>query len=387
MIVVILASFTLAIIYIAMLIFSRLAWTSIPVFTGSDAIPSTFISVIIPARNEEKSLPDLLNALLNQAYPSHLFEVLVIDDFSADGTAEVVRSFSKDNFRIISLAEYAGNNLNSYKKKAIELGIAQSRGQLIITTDADCYMSENWLRTVAQFYESTKPELIVMPVAMDCSNRFLEIFQALDFMSLQGITGAAVYRNSLSMCNGANLAYTKKAFDAVNGFEGIDAIASGDDMLLMNKIRNFFPGKISYLKSPEVIVHTQPMYTWNEFLNQRIRWASKADKYDDKKMFPVLLVVYLFNLFFLIIPIISIFDHRYYEVAGVTLSLFHYWLILLALKIIAELYFLLPVAGFFRKASLLWLFPLAQPFHILYIIVAGWLGKFSTYQWKGRQVK
>ena len=73
----------------------------------------------------------------------------------------------------------------------------------------------------------------------------------MDFMVLQGITGAVVYKNNLSMCNGANLAYEKKAFYEVNGFAGIDHIASGDDMLLMHKIWKKYPDRVHYLKSKE----------------------------------------------------------------------------------------------------------------------------------------
>ena len=61
-----------------------------------------------------------------------------------------------------------------------------------------------------------------------------------------------------NMCNGANLAYEKKVFYEVGGFEGIDKIASGDDMLLMHKIQKIYPDKIGYLKSADVIVKTQP---------------------------------------------------------------------------------------------------------------------------------
>ena len=389
MIAVLIMVFFLAIVYAIQMVYYRAGWTTLATFklTSSTHPPSIFITVLVPARNEEENLPLLLNALEKQEYPMDLFEVLVIDDFSTDATAGLVRSFGKENIKLLSLAEYTGNNLNSYKKKAIEFGVNKSMGELIITTDADCYMSKTWLSTIVRFYESTKPELIVMPVSIDCSNRFIEIFQALDFMGLQGITGAAVNKKFLSMCNGANLAYTKKAFTAVNGFEGIDDIASGDDMLLMTKIRNKYPEGISYLKSPDVIVHTKPMYTLSGFLNQRIRWASKADKYNDKKMFTVLLFVYLYNLMLVILPVIAIFNNSRYALLGQSLTVLHSWLILLALKTVAELYFLYPVAHFFKKQHLLWLFPLAQPFHILYIVLAGWLGKFGSYQWKGRKVR
>lgn len=389
MIAVLITAFSLTTVYIVLLVYYRAGWTTIPRFhnTPGSLPPSTFITVLVPARNEEKNLPVLLNSLKAQDYPDHQIEVLVIDDFSTDGTAGLVRSFGKENIMLLSLADQSEGNLNSYKKKAIELGVHQSRGELIVTTDADCDMPASWLKTIALFYEATKPELIVMPVAMNCSNRFIEIFQSLDFMCLQGITGAAVYKKFHSMCNGANLAYTKKAFNAVNGFKGIEDIASGDDMLLMNKISRAYPSGISYLKSEAVVVHTEPMYTLKDFLNQRIRWASKTDKYGDKKILPVLLLVYLVNLFLLILPFIAIFDNSQYLIFKQPFSILQCWFILLILKTLGELYFLYPVALFFHKEKLLWLFPLAQPFHILYIVVAGWLGKFGSYRWKGRSVK
>ena len=175
------------------------------------------------------------------------------------------------------------------KKKAIETGIQLSKGELIVTIDADCITHPEWLSTIAAFYKKHQPEMIVMPVSIQPTQSFIQLFQSVDFMSLQGITGAAVERNLHGMCNGANLAYTKKAFFEVGGFKGIDDIASGDDMLLMQKIAAKNKNAVKYLKSEKVIVETLPVDTIGEFFQQRIRWASKADQYHDKTLFPVLL--------------------------------------------------------------------------------------------------
>ncbi|RYF89664.1 MAG: glycosyltransferase [Chitinophagaceae bacterium] len=381
-------AFLLLLVYAGLLLYYRFAWLQIPVFKAGvpGAACTTFITVLIPARNEESNLPLLLDSLQAQSYPSHLFEVIVIDDHSTDATVAVANQYA--NVKVLSLKDFmAAGAINSYKKKAIEIGIQHSRGTLIVTTDADCYATPNWLQTIAGFYETNQPELIVMPVAINCSAKAIEIFQALDFMTLQGITGAAVHQKQLSMCNGANLAYTRKAFDAVKGFDGIDSIASGDDMLLMHKIAVQFPGRIAYLKSPEVIVQTAPVHTVKAFFNQRIRWASKADQYEDKRIFWVLLLVYCFNVMLLALPIIAIGAALLWSMGYGPWTIVKTWLVLILLKTIAELLFLYPVAKFFRKQSLMWLFPLAQPFHILYTVVAGWLGKFGSYQWKDRTVK
>lgn len=390
MIVLLFTSIFLLCIYISLLIYYKLAWDQIPAFQPStlNLQPSTFISVIIPARNESEHLPALLKSLEKQTYPVHLFEVLIIDDHSTDDTAAIAQSISSKNVKLISLKEYTNSNeINSYKKKAIEIGIQQSTGSLIVTTDADCSVPPNWLKTIASFYEQYHPVFIAAPVSIDCGLRFIEIFQSLDFMTLQGITGASVHKKIHSMCNGANMAYEKNAFLEVGGFKGIDNIASGDDMLLMHKIYERYPERIMFVKSKDVIVQTSPVRSIREFFNQRIRWASKADKYDDKRIFFVLILVYLTNVLLLILPIIAVFKNYTLSIINYQLSIAVLWIILLVLKTSVELFFLFPVSKFFGKQRLLFLFPLMQPFHIVYTVLAGWMGKFGTYHWKERKVK
>jgi cellulose synthase/poly-beta-1,6-N-acetylglucosamine synthase-like glycosyltransferase len=381
-------------LYALLILYYWKSWLAIPTFKlqTSTHKPQTRISVIIPARNEEENIAVCLDSICNQSYPKELFEILVVDDHSTDNTATIVNSYADKNVKLISLKDFIpAGEINSYKKKAIEIAIAQSTGELIVTTDADCIVKENWLLTIAAFYEEYDPAFIAAPVSIDCSNKFIEFFQGLDFMTLQGITGASVYKKIHSMCNGANLAYTKKTFEEVGGFTGIDNIASGDDMLLMHKIYKLYPNKVMFLKSKAAIVQTAPVNSVKDFFNQRIRWASKADKYDDKRIFAVLLLVYLVNVMLVVLPVTAIFIKTIFKISlypfTFVFTVLELWIFLIIIKTIAELIFLMPVSKFFGKRSMLWLFPLMQPFHILYTIIAGWLGKFGSYRWKERKVK
>ena len=374
--------------YALLIIFYTVSWKQMPGFVPAtlqlSEEDSVKISIIIPARNESAYIKACLDSICLQSYPVHLYEVLVVDDHSTDDTASIVKNYPATNIRLISLQDFLQNGIiNSYKKKAIEIAVSTATGQLMVTTDADCVMHKNWLQTIARFYSQSNAALIVMPVAFlpvthggGLGAKLLSIFQSLDFMALQGITGASVYKKAHSMCNGANLAYSKKVFNEVGGFKGIDHIASGDDMLLMHKIFSLYPQKVLFIKSPEVIVQTQSASSLKAFINQRIRWASKADKYDDKRIFAVLLLVYFFNLWLMGLMIASIFFT----------SIFYYTFILIVAKTLVELLFLFPVATFFSNSKLLYYFPFAQPFHILYTVVAGWLGRFGSYSWKGRHV-
>ncbi len=179
------------------------------------------------------------------------------------------------------------------------------------------------------------------------------------------------------MCNGANLAYEKKAFEEVGGFLNIDHIASGDDMLLMHKVTDKYPGRVHYIKSENAIVVTQTANTWKDFFNQRIRWASKANKYDDRRIFWVLLLVYLFNFSFPCFFIAGFAHH------GFWIYLLYLWIA----KTAVEFPFVYAVACFFKQQSLMKYFFLFQPLHVCYTIIAGWLGQLGTYEWKGRKVK
>lgn len=374
-------TFILAGLYGGLILWYYYGWITLPVFDreNGEAPPGTKVTVIIPARNEEKNIGACLGAVLGQSYPSSLMEVIVVNDHSSDGTAAVVEAFSASNLKLIHLADYleGGKPLNAYKKKAIETAVGEAAGDLIITTDADCIMGREWVSTLAGFYEKKKMKFIAAPVAFHRENNFFKVFQSLDFMTMQGITGAAARLKCGTMCNGANLAYEKKAFEEVGGFTGVDCIASGDDMLLMYKMYRAFPDRIGFLKNDKAIVSTLAMSTVPEFMHQRIRWSSKAGKYDDKRLTAVLALVYLWNAWLLVLFVIALFRPFFWRL----------WIAALIFKTGVELFFLLPVARFFHKERLLWRFIPSQFLHIPYVIIAGWLGKFGSYRWKERKVQ
>jgi len=365
--------------YVLLMIVYRIGWLKQPAFTADKAAPpGTFISVIIPARNEAANIEACIRSVLSQDYPAQLVEVIVVDDHSEDGTATLAKA-AGDRVQVVSLREYLENGepTHSYKKKALTAGITASRGSLIVTTDADCIAPPHWLARIASLYERTGATMIIGPVKFTASTKLVGLFQSLDFTTMQGITAAAHRLRLGSMANGANLAFSREAFEAVQGYSGIDHLASGDDYLLLHKMQQRFPERIQYLKSREAIIETAPQPDWASFLQQRIRWASKSGKYSDYRLTAILMLVYLFNVAILAVTVACFWLPELWPIlAGI-----------LMIKIAAELVFLLPVAGFFNNRRELWLFPLLQPLHILYIVLAGFLGLLGGYRWKGRAVR
>jgi biofilm PGA synthesis N-glycosyltransferase PgaC len=340
----------------------------------TDPEPTTLplVTVLVPARNEERNIGALLRALHAQQYPASRLEIIVIDDHSEDQTAAIVNTFKG-----ITLLRLHATEINSYKKKALEEGVSHAKGELIICTDADCIPGPRWIEQLVSAYQKKQAAFIAAPVILHHQQNWLGYLQALDFMVLQGITGAGLHRGNLLMSNGANMAYPKAVFTAVNGYSGTDHIASGDDFFLLHKIADLYPSRIVYLKSKDAIVTTAAQATWSSFLQQRIRWASKSTHYKKKRLQQVLSLVWSYNLVLLLLGIYGIFDSRAF------LVFIGGWII----KTLLEWSFVSEVAGFFDQSALLKKFFWLQPLHMAYTVAAGVLGLKGTYRWKGRTVR
>lgn len=361
-------------LYAALISYYLYHWRRLKTFEAPVSAPSVFVSVIVAARNEEHNIGRLLDILQHQTYPGHLYEIIIVDDFSTDATANVVRTFSGERIKLVQ--PNTQPHLSS-KKKAIEAGVYAATGELLLITDADCLPQKGWIQTMAGFHKAKGAVFMAAPVKFQHQPSLLHLFQSLDFMMLQGITAASVQAGTHSMCNGANLAYTRQAFADVSGFQGIDKMASGDDMLLMYKIWQKHPDKVMYVKNSEAVMQTEPMPSWKQFFRQRIRWSSKATYYDDYRITIVLLFVYLFNVLFLLLLGAAFFKTS------------HVWILLLYLlcKTLIEGVFLYSVSRFYKEERLMPYFPLLQPLHILYTIVIGLISQFGKYEWKGRRTR
>lgn len=351
-----------------------IGWIRIKPYLKSSKQPVTMVSIIIAARNEEDKIAKTIDDVLAQSYPKELFEVIIIDDHSTDRTAEIVKSY--ESIHLIQLNE--AKALNSYKKMAIQTAIGQAKGDLIITTDADCRMGAGWLATIVNYYEATGCKMISSPVAYFEEKSFFERAQALEFAYLIGLGASTIGNKNPSTCNGANLAYEKKAFFEVGGFKGIDDLASGDDELLLHKMSAIYGDKIGFLKNKDAVVYTHAKETLGEFIQQRRRWASKSTRYKDKSVIILGVSVWLFNLSIIINALLAIF----FPASTLPFLIFQ-----LAAKLLVEFIFLNNMMNFFKRKALLWWLPILNVLHIIYIVYIGIAGNSGKYNWKGRMVK
>lgn len=335
-------------------------------------------SVVIPVRNEEGGIIALLEDLDRQTLDKQHFEVFVVDDASSDGTADLVRGF-RDNtsiqLHLIELPEE--ERIASPKKRAIRTAVGHARGELIVTTDGDCRVGENWLSAIAGCRRETGAQCISGPVTFTKEAALTDYMQTVEFSSLVGSGACAIERGYPNMCNGANFAYTREAYFRVGGFEGVDHIASGDDEFLLHKIAEAYPGGVRFLKNPEAIVRTGAHKTWQGFYRQRRRWASKWKEY--KSSSPKVVGAYVFLCNFALLLSGLLFLSGY--LPGYT------FLALLLLKILPEWLFIGSVLRFLKKERSLLYIPPVQAVYPFYVVFFGLAGQGATYKWKGRELR
>lgn len=268
---------------------------------------SQSFSILIPFHNEEKHLPQLCESLSKLKYPTHLFELIFIDDFSTDQSVGIIKNFNfPDLFsvRVVSSVKKSA----APKKNALQIGISQARFNWIVTTDADCVCQELWLKAISDFIETHHPKMICGPVLVGSNTDEIQDFQQMENLSLQFMTRAAIGWKKPIMANGANLIYRKDVFYECGGFEGNLDIASGDDIFLMEKFRRRDPDAIHYLADKRAIVRTHPVTRWKAVIHQRVRWASKTRKQKNNLSFLIGGMVTLANFMMVVCLVLSFAD-------------------------------------------------------------------------------
>lgn len=359
----------LIICYCVFIMYLWLGWERIPLDLNEETNLS--VSIIIPIRNEAANVHNLITDLQSQTYKG-ILEIIIVDDHSEDGSAEIVHSIIASNsvFKLISLIDAYG------KKAALTAGVKAANSEIILTTDGDCRVSNTWVRSmIGSFMNVT--QFVSGPVIFSEEGDIFNRMQSMEFSSLIGSGASLIGLGKPVMANGANLGFRKKAFLAVNGFEGNQDTASGDDVFLLHKIAKEYPASVVFAKHEGAVVKTKAQPTIRAFIQQRIRWASKWKAYRDLFTKTTAAMVFLVSLALVALPIL---------VALNEVSVF-LWLNLLVIKLFFDLLFIRGVRRFFDEKIDLKAFIVLQLIYPFYVVFTALFSIQKTYYWKGRQVK
>ena len=328
------------------------------------------ISVVIAVRNEQESIIGLVENLKSQDYDISLYDVIIVNDNSEDNTLNLLLHEAEkwSNLKVISL-----ENHEAGKKQAILKGVRYSNSDVIITTDADCSFTNNWISKMASCFLDKKINLVSGPVCFTDQSNFFSKMQTLEFLSLIGSAAGAIGIKKPILCNGANLAYRRNIFLEINDYESND-ISSGDDVFLLHSIKKNFSNSIVFVKDPDAIVTTYPVKNLNNFLQQRLRWSAKSTSYTDIDTILVAILVFLVNISLIFMAIYSIYEP----------SFFSTFISLLTVKFLIDSIFLVPVLYFFKRTKLIkWILP-SQFIYPIYITLISISSNFLSFNWKGR---
>ncbi|HIE30519.1 TPA: glycosyltransferase [Candidatus Poribacteria bacterium] len=375
------------------------------------SLPS--VSVVVAARNEADNLPACLKSLLTQSYPSEQYEVVVIDDHSTDNTYSIARAFAVDNpiLKVLRLDDTAECgikriSLNSEiripmgKQMALDWGIQACRGEIILSTDADCIVPKTWIESMVKAYERKIGVVVgfsmlnegcqetrlrakrkVGEPSIDSSltkfHRFLRSLfiklQSLELLSLFSAFAGGLKMGVALACTGNNLAYRRQVYDELGGFVNLGITVAEDNMFLQ-WVDRYSKWHIKPICHTDVTVLTHPMRTVRDFMRQRLRWASNST---ENRLSLVCFMVIAYG-FYLLLPtalLLAVFGAL----------LWKFTLVFLSLKLIPEFLLVLRGLKLFNRMDLLKYFPLLEPCQILYVLICGIFGLLFNVIWKGRQ--
>lgn len=332
--------------------------------TTPDSLPKNKFSVVVPFRNEKENLSRLLSSFEKLYYPKEMFEVLLVDDFSDDGFQA-----SGANFQLSAIQN--NRKTASPKKDAICTAIKKAKYDWIITTDADCEVSEKWLLTLDNFIQKNlKTEMVCGMVLTYSNGSFFQDFQKLDFMSLQSTTIGSFGMGNPFMCNGANFAYKKSLFQSLNGFSGNENIAGGDDVFMLQKAVKNYTERVSFLKSQDYLVMTRAAESWKALFFQRVRWASKTKAYTSLYAKTLAVMVFFGNFGFIIALFLTLSDPKY--------------LFFIGFKIVIDRLLIGQTKRFSDKlGGITYLF--SSVFYPFFCVAVAVYSLFGKYSWKGRK--
>ena len=325
------------------------------------------VSVVVAARNEEKNIGICLKALTEQQYPIDKYEIIVIDDRSEDRTIKIVKEVMEKHSHVRLIEVKKIDPSISPKKWSLNQGIAQAKGEIILTTDAHCIVQPGWIETILHHFNKDVGLVAgYSPLVSGNQRSLLHRFTALDALALAAVTAGSFGGGYPLSCNGRNLAYRKQAYQQTGGFDAIQHVVSGDDDLFLHQMKEKTNWKMRYAIENQSVVSSIPPKNFKTFFHQRIRHASKS-RYYNTRMKIGLVITYLFNLSLLFLLLMQ------------SWTLF---IIILGIKSSLEFLLLSIASRILHQGQSFIIFPLVEILHIPYVILFGAWAQFSKFKWK-----
>ena len=357
------------IVYLIGLAYLRRQWDNGLDNYKTSAPSKSCYSILIPFRNEGDSLIELIENILPQLGTED--EIILINDHSENGLNQQLKEQFLSNKQILLLGLGDGE---LGKKSALKTGFLQSKGEFIIQVDADVEVGPKWLIGIKQVPDSV--DLGILPVTLTNVNHGFQRLEYSEFMSIVGVSGAMAARGKAAMANGANLLVRRNLMQKYFDHGSDKSISSGDDMFLLGLAKQL-KSNIQYCFDSRIIVHAKGNQSFRDYLDQRIRWASKMLHGKNLPARGFGLLTIFFQVFFIVAMCYLIATKNWWE-------LYLYF----GTKGFSEFLFSKKVAYFFGYAE--WLDNFSIPGVILYPFISLYTAFASIFyrpKWKGRIIE
>lgn len=193
---------------------------------------SPFISICVPARNEERSIRACLTSLLNQNYPH--FEVIAVNDHSTDATGEIIRSLASKfpNLRVLEGQELPADWLG--KPFALHQAVQQAKGDFLIFTDADPVFQPQALTTAVHTMTTQNLDMLTLMPGAEFGSFWERVVQPVIFGFIAALSRFKKINSpdhTTAMGFGAFIMFKKEVYESIGGHEGVKDEVLEDVML------------------------------------------------------------------------------------------------------------------------------------------------------------
>jgi cellulose synthase/poly-beta-1,6-N-acetylglucosamine synthase-like glycosyltransferase/peptidoglycan/xylan/chitin deacetylase (PgdA/CDA1 family) len=225
---------------------------------SSSALP---VSVVIAAYNEEKVIVRTIETVLGSDYPN--LEVVVVDDGSRDRTSAVVAEHFADDVRVRCLRKENGG-----KASALNVGIAEATGEVIVALDADTLFAKETIARLVRHFADPNVGAVSGNVRVGNTNNLLTRWQSLEYITSQNFDRRAYdLLNCITVVPGAVGAWRRSAIQAVGGYTS-DTLAEDADLTW--KVRR---AGWRILNDSTALAFTEAPESLKNLARQRYRWA------------------------------------------------------------------------------------------------------------------
>jgi cellulose synthase/poly-beta-1,6-N-acetylglucosamine synthase-like glycosyltransferase len=331
---------------------------------SEDLLPTA--SIIVAARNEEANIERCLSSLDALQYPEGKLEMIIVDDGSTDKTPALIENFikEKNRFKKVTISNDEESKLVG-KTKAVARGIKNAKGEIILTTDADCEVKPTWAKTIASYYE--KDVGVVNGYTTQTAESNFQGMQAIDFIYLLLVAAGTINLGKPISCIGNNMSYRKKAYEEAGSYENLPFSVTEDFILLMG-IAKFKKYKIIYPLEKDALVTSLSCSSIKKLVRQKKRWAVGGLGVPFTG-FLIMFWGFFTNLCILLTPF-------FFSTV---------WLYLIFFKIVTDYFVLFPVHQKLGIAKNLKYFVTHQVYYLIYVVALPFiLLPNRKVVWKGR---